>query len=63
MYFLIGGFLLFIVIGFPIVFSLAIISFLYLLTYDIPMVTMAQKMISGIDTYALTRGSLLHLGR
>ncbi len=53
MYFLIGGFLLLIVLGFPIVFSLALISFFYLIAYDIPVITMAQKMISGIDTYAL----------
>lgn len=53
MLFLIGGFLLLIVLGFPIVFSLAIISFFYLLAFDIPAITMAQKMISGIDTYAL----------
>jgi len=53
MLFLIGGFLLLVVLGFPIVFSLAITSFLYLAVYGIPVITMAQKMISGIDTYAL----------
>ncbi|ORC36208.1 ABC transporter permease [Marispirochaeta aestuarii] len=53
MLFLIGGFLLLIVIGFPIVFSLALISFFYLLAFDIPVITMAQKMVSGIDSYAL----------
>jgi tripartite ATP-independent transporter DctM subunit len=53
MLFLIGGFLLLVVLGFPIVFSLAITSFLYLAVYGIPIITMAQKMISGIDTYAL----------
>ena len=53
MLFLIGGFLLLVVLGFPIVFSLAITSLLYLAVFDIPVITMAQKMISGIDTYAL----------
>jgi tripartite ATP-independent transporter DctM subunit len=53
MLFLLGGFLLLIVLGFPIVFSLAITSLLYLAVYGIPIITMAQKMISGIDTYAL----------
>jgi tripartite ATP-independent transporter DctM subunit len=53
MLFLIGGFLLLVVLGFPIVFSLAITSLLYLTVYGIPVITMAQKMISGIDTYAL----------
>jgi tripartite ATP-independent transporter DctM subunit len=53
MLFLIGGFLLLVVLGFPIVFSLAITSLLYLAVYGIPVITMAQKMISGIDTYAL----------
>jgi tripartite ATP-independent transporter DctM subunit len=53
MFFLIGGFLLLVVLGFPIVFSLAITSLLYLAVYGIPVITMAQKMISGIDTYAL----------
>jgi tripartite ATP-independent transporter DctM subunit len=53
MLFLIGGFLLLIVLGFPIVFSLALVSFAYLAVFDIPVITMAQKMISGIDTYAL----------
>jgi tripartite ATP-independent transporter DctM subunit len=53
MLFLIGGFLLLVVMGFPIVFSLAITSLLYLAVYGIPVITMAQKMISGIDTYAL----------
>ena len=53
MLFLIGGFLLLVVLGFPIVFSLAITSLLYLAVFDIPAITMAQKMISGIDTYAL----------
>ncbi len=69
MLFLIGGFLLLIVLGFPIVFSLAIVSFFYLVTYDIPAITMAQKMISGIDTYALLAvpffilaGNLMNMG-
>ena len=69
MLFLIGGFLLLIVIGFPIIFSLAIISFSYLVAYDLPIVTMAQKMISGIDTYALLAvpffimaGNLMNMG-
>jgi tripartite ATP-independent transporter DctM subunit len=53
MLFLIGGFLLLIVLGFPIVFALALVSFAYLAIFDIPVITMAQKMISGIDTYAL----------
>ena len=53
MIFLIGGFLLCIVIGFPIAFSLGIVSFAYLVAYDIPAITMAQKMISGINTYSL----------
>ncbi len=53
MLFLIGGFLLLIVLGFPIVFALALVSFAYLAVFDIPVITMAQKMISGIDTYAL----------
>jgi tripartite ATP-independent transporter DctM subunit len=53
MLFLIGGFLLLVVMGFPIVFSLATTSLLYLAVYGIPVITMAQKMISGIDTYAL----------
>jgi tripartite ATP-independent transporter DctM subunit len=53
MLFLLGGFLLLIVLGFPIVFSLAITSLLYLVVYGIPIITMAQKMTSGIDTYAL----------
>jgi tripartite ATP-independent transporter DctM subunit len=53
MLFLLGGFLLLVVFGFPIVFSLAITSLLYLAVYGIPVITMAQKMISGIDTYAL----------
>ena len=53
MLFLIGGFLLLVVLGFPIVFSLAITSLLYLAVFGIPVITMAQKMISGIDTYAL----------
>jgi tripartite ATP-independent transporter DctM subunit len=53
MLFLLGGFLLLVVLGFPIVFSLAITSLLYLAVYGIPVITMAQKMITGIDTYAL----------
>ncbi|MFA6507430.1 MAG: TRAP transporter large permease subunit, partial [Treponemataceae bacterium] len=69
MLFLIGGFLLCIVIGFPIVFSLAVVSFSYLFAYGIPVVTMAQKMVSGIDTYALLAvpffilaGNLMNMG-
>ncbi|HOV38706.1 MAG TPA: TRAP transporter large permease, partial [Spirochaetales bacterium] len=31
----------------------ALVSFAYLAVFDIPVITMAQKMISGIDTYAL----------
>lgn len=53
MLFLIGGFLLLIVIGFPIVFSLAITSFLYLQVYSIPLSTIAQRMVVGINNYAL----------
>ncbi|MFQ3547331.1 MAG: TRAP transporter large permease [Termitinemataceae bacterium] len=69
MLFLIGGFLLLVVLGFPIVFALALISFLYLATHSIPIITMAQKMISGIDTYALLAvpffilaGNLMNIG-
>ena len=69
MLFLIGGFLVLIVLGFPIVFSLALISFSYLLIYDIPAITIAQKMISGIDTFALLAvpffilaGNLMNIG-
>jgi tripartite ATP-independent transporter DctM subunit len=53
MIFLIGGFLVLIVLGFPIVFSLGLISFSYLVTYGIPVITMAQKMVAGINNYAL----------
>jgi tripartite ATP-independent transporter DctM subunit len=69
MLFLIGGFLLLVVLGFPIVFSLAITSFLYLAVFDIKIITMAQKMIVGIDTYALLAvpffilaGNLMNMG-
>jgi len=69
MLFLIGGFLLAIVLGFPIVFSLGLVSFLYLIAFDIPAITMAQKMVSGIDTYALLAvpffilaGNLMNMG-
>lgn len=53
MLFLIGGFLLLVIIGFPIVFSLAITSFLYLQVYSIALSTIAQRMVVGINNYAL----------
>ena len=53
MLFLVGGFLLLVVIGFPIVFALALISFLYLQAYGIPMSAIAQRMVVGVNNYAL----------
>ncbi len=53
MLFLVGGFLFLVVIGFPIVFSLALISFLYLQAYGIPMSAIAQRMVVGVNNYAL----------
>lgn len=53
MLFLVGVFLLFVVLGFPIAFSIGLTSALYLYIYDIPVITLAQKMITGIDTFAL----------
>jgi tripartite ATP-independent transporter DctM subunit len=53
MLFLVGVFLLFIVLGFPIAFSIGLTSALYLYVFGIPVITLAQKMITGIDTFAL----------
>jgi tripartite ATP-independent transporter DctM subunit len=53
MLFLVGVFLLFVVLGFPIAFSIGLTSALYLAVYGIPVITLAQKMITGIDTFAL----------
>ena len=69
MLFLIGGFLFLIALGFPIVFSMAITSLLYLAVYGIPIITIAQKMVIGIDSYALLAipffilaGNLMNMG-
>jgi len=53
MLFLVGVFLFLVVLGFPIAFSIGLTSALYLYLYEIPVITLAQKMITGIDTFAL----------
>ena len=53
MLFLVGVFLLFVAVGFPIAFAIGLTSALYLFVYDIPVITLAQKMVTGIDTFAL----------
>jgi tripartite ATP-independent transporter DctM subunit len=53
MLFLVGVFLLFVILGFPIAFSIGLTSALYLAVYGIPLITLAQKMVTGIDTFAL----------
>ncbi len=53
MFFLVGVFLFLVVLGFPIAFSIGLTSALYLYLYEIPVITLAQKMITGIDTFAL----------
>ena len=47
------SFLILLLIGFPISFSLGISSLLYLLAYDIPLVVFPQKLFAGLDVFVL----------
>jgi hypothetical protein len=46
-------FLLLLILGFPIAFSLGIAAFSYLLFSDIPLMVIPQKMYAGIDVFVL----------
>ena len=69
MLFLLGVFLLFIVLGMPVAFSIGITSLLYLLFNDMVAVTVAQRMIAGIDKFTflavpffILAGNLMNTG-
>lgn len=47
------SFLILLLVGFPISFSLGISSLLYLLAYDIPLVVFPQKLFAGLDVFVL----------
>lgn len=47
--------------GIPVVFSIAIISVSYLIINNIPMVTLAQRLITGVDSFALMAAPLFML--
>ena len=47
------SFLILLLIGFPISFSLGIASLVYLLVFDIPLVILPQKLFAGLDVFVL----------
>lgn len=47
------SFLVFLLIGIPVAFSLGFASLLYLLLVDIPLIIMPQKMYAGLDSFVL----------
>ena len=69
MLFLLGVFLLFIILGMPVAFSIGVTSLLYLLFNDMVAVTVAQRMIAGIDKFTflavpffILAGNLMNTG-
>jgi len=69
MYFLIVVLLLLILIGFPVCFSIALTSLLYILKEGMVLITIPQRMVAGIDTFVflavpffILAGNLMNTG-
>ena len=69
MYFLVGVLLLLVFLGFPVCFSIALTSLLYILKEGMILVTIPQRMVAGIDTFVflavpffILTGNLMNTG-
>ena len=69
MYFLVGVLLLLVFLGFPVCFSIALTSLLYILKEGMILVTIPQRMVAGIDTFVflavpffILAGNLMNTG-
>ena len=69
MYFLVGVLLLLVFLGFPVCFSIALTSLLYMLKEGMILVTIPQRMVAGIDTFVflavpffILTGNLMNTG-
>lgn len=69
MYFLVGVLLLLVFLGFPVCFSIALTSLLYMLKEGMVLVTIPQRMVAGIDTFVflavpffILTGNLMNTG-
>ena len=69
MYFLVGVLLLLVFLGFPVCFSIALTSLLYMLIEGMVLVTIPQRMVAGIDTFVflavpffILTGNLMNTG-
>ena len=69
MYFLVGVLLLLVFLGFPVCFSIALTSLLYILKEGMILITIPQRMVAGIDTFVflavpffILAGNLMNTG-